>query len=100
MNKIQQFIVDNNLDLYTEGSRNINYVILCGYACYIGINNINQLTDELEQNDAHYVIDMDELELSRVFDYALSRNYKSFWEKPEAHTMYKFDDINEVIPVK
>lgn len=84
MNKIEQFIKDNKLDLVTEGSRNSNYVILSGYALYLGYS-IEGLWSDLEDT----IID-DDNELERVFKYAEENSYGEWWISKEAKEQYIF----------
>ena len=97
MNKIQQFIVDNNLDItdieYGDSGGNSLACILSGYALYLGMEErdlLDAITEIFEEDDNTW----DSGELERVFSYAKSKNYGDWWKKPEAHNMYKFDDVN------
>lgn len=88
LNKIEQFIKDNNLDFVGSGSDlNANCVVLAGYACYLGFSNIVDIFNSF----INYKITSEAKdELDRVFEYAVNNNYKSYWTTEEAKKKYKF----------
>lgn len=82
---IMEFITKNNLE-FVDGNRNAPSVILCGYALYLGIEDVDDLLDAIEDiSDA-----LTREEIRFVFSYAKRHNYEKFWEKKEAHSMYFF----------
>ncbi len=87
MTKIEQFIVDNDLDFEsTDSGLNANCVVLAGYALHLGLEDFEtELLPEVEDfnNDAL-------IELERVHDYAAVNNYGAWWTSPMAKRMYKF----------
>lgn len=96
MNKIQQFIKDNGLDItdveYGDSGGNSLACILSGYALYLGMTEeelIGEIGEIFEEDNSTW----DSSEIERVFAYAKSKNYGDWWKKPEAHNMYKFDEI-------
>lgn len=84
--KLKTFIKDNNLS-FEEGERNTNATILCGYALFIGVDDIEVIESAIHKK--WYTEEM-ERELQRVFKYAKHNNYGKWWEKPEAKKMYSF----------
>jgi len=92
MNKIQQFIVDNDLDLDDLGS-GLNGVCLAiaGYACYLEYDNIDDLLEDIWKDEFNDGTTSEfDSELERVFDYAYENGYEDWWSKPEAKKIYKF----------
>ena len=89
--KLKTFIKDNNLS-FKEGQRNTNATILCGYALFIGVEDLELIEDAIEQVFTFEVWEDGELqdEIDRVFNYTKFNNYGKWWEKPEATKMYKF----------
>ena len=88
MNKIEQFIKDNNLDFSGEGSSlNSNCVIIAGYACHLDIGYYPDLERIFTNTELSSEA---KIELERVFDYAWENDYGDFWETDEAKGMYKF----------
>lgn len=93
MNKIQQFIVDNKIDLSGTGSElNGNCVILAGFALHLNgdSDNFPQVVKDIEENDKSILSPEAFNELERVFNYAYSNNYFKFWDTPEAKDQYVF----------
>ena len=87
MTKIEQFIVDNDLDFEsTDSGLNANCVVLAGYALHIGLEDFE---DELLPELVHVSVDALE-ELERVFNYASANNYGAWWDTKHAKKMYKF----------
>lgn len=83
MQVLKKFIKDNNLT-FSDGNRNTPLTIFCGFAlsrkatkeeCIKSINNIDIKTER---------------ELSRIYDYAKTHNYKHFWETEQAKKEYIF----------
>lgn len=86
LNKIEQFIKDNDLDFSGSGSDlNGNCVVLAGYALYLEIYNYNDLLDKLNKTEIY-----DDTELERVFNYTYNENYGDWWHTEEAKKKYKF----------
>jgi len=87
-NKIKQFIEDNNLDFSGSGSElNSNCVILAGFALYLGLDEetlLDIIIAEIDNTTDALV------ELRRVFKYADSKSYGTYWESEKAHLEYKF----------
>ena len=93
MNKIQQFIIDNKIDLSGTGSElNGNCVILAGLALHLNgdANDFPQVVKDIEEDGKFTLNSTAAGELERVFDYAYSNNYYKFWDKPEAKEQYVF----------
>lgn len=93
MNKIQQFIIDNKIDLSGTGSElNGNCVILAGFALHLNgdTDDFSQLVKDIEESGKFTLSSAAANELERVFDYAYSNNYYQFWDKPEAKEQYVF----------
>ena len=89
MTKIEQlekFIKENSLE-FTEGRRNSDLVVLCGYGLYIGAD----LADVWNSIPLGIDTDYDELEteLERVFEYAHAHNYGKWWENEANRKAYK-----------
>lgn len=86
LNKIEQFIKDNDLDFSGyESDLNGNCVVLAGYALYIGIEDYNILLSKFNKTKIS-----DNTELERVFSYAYNNNYGDWWNTEEAKKKYKF----------
>ncbi len=84
---LEQFIKDNNIDLTQTGSNlNGQCVVLSGFALYLGMdfNDVDNVVKEMFPEASYF----DELE--RVFNYADSHNYSSYWKTDQAKQMYKF----------
>lgn len=93
MNRIQQFIKDNNIDLTGTGSDlNGQCVIVAGFALYDSndVANFSKLVDDIEENEIFKLSIEAETELKRVYDYAYSNNYFEFWNTEDAKNQYKF----------
>lgn len=92
MNKIGQFIIDNNLDitdLESGGSEgNSIACILSGYALYLDMSFYDLTDSLLEYNEDVDNYDLSELE--RVYEFAKMRNYGNWWNTPAAKSSYKF----------
>lgn len=89
--KLKTFIKDNNLS-FEEGERNTNATILCGYALFIGVSDVELIKCALGEYSSTKIWYDSELEdeIERVYIYAKHHNYGKWWEKPEAAKMYKF----------
>lgn len=91
MNKLQQFIVDNKIDLSGTGSElNGNCVILAGFLCYLLVKE-----DKVELDGFDIIRSLElspeaETELERVFKYAWAASYENFWETEDAKEEYIF----------
>lgn len=91
MNKIQQFIVDNKIDLSGTGSElNGNCVILAGFLCYLLVKEDKVELDGLNLIQFLELSPEAETELERVFKYAWTAGYEDFWETEDAKEEYIF----------
>lgn len=91
MNKIQQFIVDNNIDLSGTGSElNGNCVILAGFLCYLLVKEDKVELDGLNLIQSLELSPEAETELERVFEFAWAAGYEDFWETEDAKEEYIF----------
>lgn len=82
--KLKQFIRENNLEFNSGSGGDINILGLCGYACYIEASNedcIEAVGSSLQEVDD---------EITRVFNYASTHGYSRFWLKEDAKKQYKF----------
>jgi hypothetical protein len=88
MNKIEKFIKENSLDFNDTGS-SLNSVCttISGYALHCGLIDVEILYDLI---CAVYPSTSCKDELKRVFAFAKSANYQSFWSTAKAKKMYKF----------
>jgi len=83
---IQKFIKDNNIT-FNDGERNSSCTILIGYTQHLGLNK-NDLKAAL---DSYIKVDsFISKEIDRLFDYCKAKNYKSYWNKKEAKSLYIF----------
>lgn len=84
--KIQEFIKNNNLS-FEEGNRNTTIVVIIGYSQHLELT-MQQLEEQLksEIEDDSFVSE----EISRLWDYCKTRNYKNFWTTDKAKELYKF----------
>lgn len=98
-NKIKKFIEENQLSFTDTGSSlNGNIVIICGYACFLELNEeefINLFANAIRLNDKDWEPILTkhlelEKELRRVFFYADYAYYGDWWKNEDAHSMYKF----------
>ena len=87
MTKIEQFIVDNDLDFEgTDSGLNANCAVLAGYALHIGLEDFeDELLPELEDFSTEALS-----ELQRVHAYARVNSYGAWWDTKYAKKMYKF----------
>jgi hypothetical protein len=87
INLIQNFIVNNSLDFSGRGSGlNGNCVILAGYACYLGVDSIEELIEGVLRE----IDEESERELIKVFNYAKKNNYGEYWLTEDAKKTYVF----------
>lgn len=87
INKIEKFINDNGLDFSGSGSDlNGNCVILAGYACYLGIEDVTEVIESITGLLDWTATD----ELKKVFDYAYNNNYGEWWNTSDAKKIYTF----------
>lgn len=92
--RIKLFIEENNLDFTGSGSDlNGPCVILAGYCLYIN-GDIEAWKDGYTflEKDLGFSIEAIN-EFKRVYDFAYNADYYKFWEKEDAHTIYKFEKI-------
>jgi hypothetical protein len=83
--KLKLFIKKNKLE-FTEGRRNSDLVVLCGYSGFINADKAetcDSISKKLRTADL-------ETELDRVYEYAKTNNYGEWWKLPEAKEKYKF----------
>lgn len=82
--QLQKFIIDNGLQ-FTEGRRNNDCVILCGYAQYLKVP-YEDLKKVIPKN-----VQTSELgeELARVWVYAEANHYGKWWENEANRKVYK-----------
>ncbi len=83
---IKKFIQENNTS-FNEGERNSSVTILIGFSQFKGLSK-QDLIDELRDEITKDVFILNEIE--RLFDYCKAKNYKSYWKKKEAKSLYKF----------
>lgn len=86
--QLQNFIKNNKLQ-FTEGRRNSDLVVLCGYGLYIKASNeeIWESIPGIKRVEAS-VLELEE-EFDRVYDYAETNNYGKWWEKEANRKQYK-----------
>lgn len=84
MEKLTKFVKDNNLEFHSGSGGDNNILALCGYATYINasLEDCIKVANNKDCND----------EIERIYEYAKTHNYAAFWTKPEAHTMYIFEN--------
>ena len=84
--KIQEFIKNNNLS-FKEGNRNTTIVVIIGYSQHLGVTQPGLKTElDHEIEDDSFISE----EISRLWDYCKTRNYKNFWTTDKAKELYKF----------
>lgn len=87
--KLEQFIKDNSLE-FTEGRRNSDAVVICGYALYLGVSDVDTIKDAMNIVFPPSIwADNLGIELDRVFNFAKANNYGKWWEKEENRKTYK-----------
>jgi hypothetical protein len=94
-NIIEQFIVDNKIDVIEviESGLNGAFVILSGFALHKGIelDELHKSIDEFIDKEMAATLANSEIdELQRVYEYAASNNYSAFWKTEKAKKQYKF----------
>ena len=83
--KLKEFIKNNDLT-FSEGERNTNITILCGYALAIGESTMAcKKSIPKEQSTAEV-----NKEIERVYHYADTHNYANFWSTEGARKQYIF----------
>lgn len=89
MKQLTKFVEDNKLTFNSGSGGDVNILALCGYATYINasLKDCIKVANNKDCND----------EIERIYKYAKKNNYAAFWTKPEAHTMYIFEDKKELI---
>lgn len=92
MNKIQQFIKDNELTFGGYGSElNSPCVILAGYACYLYDEfSVEKLIEGIKEDGFLDLTLEVQDELERVYRFAWWHSYKDFWKTDKAKEQYKF----------
>jgi len=85
MNKIQDFITNNALDLSGQGSElNGNCLLIASYASYLKFDE-----DELIKNIEILNLNRKSyLEILRLFDYANKHNYAKVWKTEDYKKKY------------
>jgi len=87
--KLKKFINENNLDFHGgDSSVNSDSCILSGYGLHIGVEDIDELEEAIDQAvvDPRMYYD----ELVRVFNYAIANDYGVYWVTEQAKRIYKF----------
>lgn len=84
--KLKQFIQENNLEFNSGSGGDVNILALCGYACYIEAK-FDEVCSSIPKENCTGDLGV---ELERVFDYASTHNYAKFWETQTAKDQYKF----------
>lgn len=83
---MRNFITENKLS-FKPGSRNSTITTLIGYSQFKELT-CQELIDELNAEIINDVFILEEV--NRLWDYCKARNYKSFWNSPEAVNQYSF----------
>ena len=82
--KLKQFITDNNLEFNSGSGGDVNILALCGYACFIKATELDCLNAvDSEDGDVNS-------EITRVYNYAKKNNYAKFWKTDKAKKQYTF----------
>jgi hypothetical protein len=92
--KLQKFIIDNNLSFNSDDSTlNSECCIISGFALHIGLREFYLLEDAIDsladENEDFVPYDY-ETELRTVFYFAKTHNYGTWWSTPYAKEQYKF----------
>lgn len=98
MNKIQQFIKYNKLDLSDTGSGfNSTCTILAGYALYLNgdTDDSEQVLKDIQEDDLYTLTTDQAEEFEKVFNFAYENNYADFWNTTEAQSQYIFEPLEE-----
>ena len=82
--ELKNFIKHNNLT-FTEGCRNSDLVVLCGYSLYLGAEkeDVETVLKEKLSVDAELVS-----EFNFVYSYAKKNNYGDWWNNPKNKNCY------------
>ena len=82
--KLKNFIKHNSLT-FTEGSRNSDLVVLCGYSLYLGAEkeDVETVLEEKLNIDSGLVS-----EFNFVYPYAKKNNYGDWWNNPKNKNCY------------
>ena len=82
--KLKNFIKHNSLT-FTEGCRNSDLVVLCGYSLYLGAEkeDVETVLKEKLSVDAELVS-----EFNFVYSYAKKNNYGDWWKNPKNKNCY------------
>jgi hypothetical protein len=88
--KLKKFILENKLAFEGTGSGlNSPCTILCGYADYIGASVVD-VKNALRSDEGAGLSREIRNEIHRVYGFASTYNYGSWWERPQAKLEYKF----------
>ena len=81
---LKDFIKHNSLT-FTEGCRNSDLVVLCGYSLYLGAEkeDVETVLKEKLSVDAELVS-----EFNFVYSYAKKNNYGDWWNNPKNKNCY------------
>ena len=81
---LKNFIKHNSLT-FTEGCRNSDLVVLCGYSLYLGAEkeDVETVLKEKLSVDAELVS-----EFNFVYSYAKKNNYGDWWNNPKNKNCY------------
>ena len=93
LKKIENFIRDNKLSFDEEGTSSLNSdcVIISGFADFLGEGSVDNIKKALQKVRKGKELSTNLcIELERVFDFAYTYDYGSWWKKPEAKDLYKF----------
>jgi len=94
MNKLQQFIFDNKIDLNADSTgSDLNGLCLpvVGYALYLGYDDTLDIVKSIERDDVFSIPNIVVDEIDRIFEYAANNNYGNWWQREEAHETYIFE---------
>ena len=82
--KLKNFIKHNSLT-FTEGRRNSDLVVLCGYSLYLGAEkeDVETVLEEKLNIDSGLVS-----EFNFVYPYAKKNNYGDWWKNPKNKNCY------------
>ena len=91
--KIKKFIKDNELT-FLRGRRGTETVIICGFALWVTDEEINDVDLwDIIKNIGDMGKDDSADEFDRIYKYAVYNNYANYWNTPEAHENYVFDEV-------
>lgn len=90
--RLKKFLKDNKITFKGEGSAlNSDCVVFAGFGLYVTSDDISCVDDlctiisSLPGHNKDF-----ETEFRRVFDYAYTNNYFSWWDSPQAKAKYTF----------